>query len=67
MCKQTFKNMNDALPEESRCSSGQDCAERSSWVLSLKHVGGLEQGRTMKAFSGELTAKADQALAGAGA
>ena len=49
MFEQTFKNIDDALHKEAGCASELDYAEQSSWLLFLKYLDSLEQGKAMEA------------------
>ena len=49
MFEQTFKNIDDALHKEAGCASELDYAEQSSWLLFLKYLDCLEQGKAMEA------------------
>lgn len=43
MFEQVFKNIVDVLWKEAGCTTELDYTERSSWLLFLKYLDGLEQ------------------------
>ena len=45
MFEQTFKNIDDVLWKEARCTTELDYTEQTSWLLFLKYLDGLEQDR----------------------
>ncbi len=49
MFEQTFKNIDDVLWKEAGCTTELDYTEQTSWILFLKYLDDLEQGRAMEA------------------
>ena len=49
MFEQTFKNIDDVLWKEAGCTTELDYTEQTSWILFLKYLDDLEQGRGMEA------------------
>ena len=49
MFEQTFKNIDNALREDSGCSTELDYAEQSSWILFLKWLDDYEKDKETKA------------------
>ena len=49
MFEQTFKNLDDVLWKEAGCTTELDYTEQTSWILFLKYLDDLEQGRAMEA------------------
>jgi EcoEI R protein C-terminal len=49
MFEQTFKNIDADLRNEAGCTTEHDYTEQTSWLLSLKHLDGLEQDKAMEA------------------
>ncbi len=49
MFEQTFKNIDDVLWKEAGCTTELDYTEQTSWILFLKYLDDLEQGRVMEA------------------
>ena len=47
--EQTFKNIDDVLWKEAGCTTELDYTEQTSWILFLKYLDDLEQGRAMEA------------------
>ncbi len=47
--EQTFKNIDDVLWKEDGCATELDYAEQTSWILFLKYLDDMEQGRAMEA------------------
>jgi hypothetical protein len=52
MFEQTFKNIAADLRNEAGCTTEHDYTEQTSWLLSLKHLDGLEQDKAMEAELG---------------
>ena len=44
--EQAFKNIDDVLRKEAGCTTELDDTEQTSWLLCLKYLDALEQGRT---------------------
>jgi len=42
MFEQTFKNIDDILHKDARCSSELDYVEQTPWILFLKYLDDLE-------------------------
>lgn len=54
MFENTFKNVDDILGKDARCSSELGYVEQSSWTLFLKYLEDLEKSRVLaKEFAGE--------------
>lgn len=49
MFEQTFKNIDTVLRQEAGCTTELDYTEQTSWILFLKYLDDLEQGRAMEA------------------
>jgi type I restriction enzyme M protein len=49
MFEQAFRNIDDILRKEAGCSSELDYTEQSSWLLFLKYLDGLEEGKATEA------------------
>jgi type I restriction enzyme M protein len=49
MFEQTFRNIDDVLWKEAGCTTELDYTEQTSWILFLKYLDDLEQGRAMEA------------------
>ena len=49
MFEQTFRNIDDVLRQEAGCTTELDYTEQTSWILFLKYLDDLEQGRAMEA------------------
>ncbi len=49
MFEQTFKNIDNELRQEAGCTTELDYTEQTSWILFLKYLDGLEDGRAMEA------------------
>ncbi len=49
MFEQTFKNIDNVLWKEAGCTTELDYTEQTSWILFLKYLDDLEQGRAMEA------------------
>ena len=47
--EQTFKNIDDVLWKEAGCTTELDYTEQTSWILFLRYLDDLEQGRAMEA------------------
>jgi type I restriction enzyme M protein len=52
MFEQTFKNIAADLRNEAGCTTEHDYTEQTFWLLSLKHLDGLEQDKAMEAELG---------------
>ena len=49
MFEQTFKAIDDVLWKEAGCTTELDYTEQTSWMLFLKYLDDLEDGRGMEA------------------
>src|SRR3954462_11269069 len=49
MFEQAFKNIDDVLWKEAGCTTELDYTEKTSWLLFLKYLDGLEQDRAAEA------------------
>lgn len=49
MFEQAFRNIDDVLRKEAGCTTELDYTERTSWLLFLKYLDGLEQERATEA------------------
>ncbi len=49
MFERTFKNIDDVLWKEAGCTTELEYTEQTSWILFLKYLDDLEQGRAMEA------------------
>ncbi len=49
MFEQTFKNIDDVLFKDAGCTTELDYTEQTSWMLFLKYLDDLEEGRAMDA------------------
>ena len=45
MFEQAFKNIDDVLRKEAGCTTELDYTEQTSWILFLKYLDNLEDGR----------------------
>ena len=67
MFEQTFKSIDDVLWKEAGCTTELDYTEQTSWILFLKYLDDLEQGRAMEAELGSRHGTGSWALLGVGA
>jgi HsdM N-terminal domain len=49
MFEQAFKNIDDVLRKEARCTTELDYTEQTSWLLFLKYLDDLERDKTSEA------------------